>query len=69
MSIHSTTLDAHGAIDRADRPAKKGFWQRFYAKMIAARQAQARREIQAYINDLSDQQRKDLGFPTAADKR
>lgn len=69
MSIHSTTLDTHGAIDRAARPATKGFWHRFYEKMVAARQAQARRHIQSYINGLSEQQRKDLGFPTAADQR
>ena len=69
MSIHATTLGAHGAIDTSSRPATKGLWHRVLDKLVAARQEQARRQIEAYINGLSEQQRKDLGFPTAADRR
>ncbi len=69
MSNYSTTLDAHGAIGTIDRPHRKGFWSRFYDRLVAARQAEAQRKLESYFASLSEAQRKDPGFPTAADSQ
>ena len=69
MSTQTTTIGAHGAFETAGRTRAKGFWHRLFDRMVAARQAQADRAIAAYIKGLSDQERKDLGFPTIADMR
>lgn len=68
MSNFSTTLGAQGAIEAA-RPAAPSFWQRVYKALIAARQDQARREVERYYSTLGPDQLKDLGYPTSADHR
>ena len=69
MSINTTAVGAHGALESTGRAGTRGFWGRLFDKMIEARQAQARRQIAAYLSQLSDEQRKDLGYPTATDRR
>ncbi len=69
MSTINTTMGAIGTTETAVRPATKGFWQRFMAKLIAHRQEQTNRQLAVYINGLSDSQRKDIGYPSAGDLR
>jgi hypothetical protein len=69
MSTHSTMLDAHGAVETSTRATGKGFWRRLFDRMVAARQAQANREIAAYLQGLSEQERRNLGYPTLASFR
>lgn len=70
MSSYNTTIDAHGAVETKAPHAKgKGFWARFYERMVAARMAQAEREVAYYLERLDEQHRKDLGFPTVKDRR
>ena len=69
MSNYSTTIGAHGTVDTDSRPAAPGFWQRFYSALVASREEQVRREIERYYSTLSENQRKDLGFPTRNDRR
>ena len=69
MSNYSTAIHAGSAAGAGSRSNENGFWKRFYARLIAAREAQARREIERYFKTLGDQQMKDLGYPSAVDKR
>jgi hypothetical protein len=69
MTNYSATIGTTASIDTESRPATKGFWRRLFDRMVAARQAQADRQIQIYINGLSDQARKDLGFPVTTSNR
>jgi len=69
MSHYSTTIGAHGAVDTHSRPAAPSLWQRFYKALVAARQEQARREIERYFASLGENQLKDLGYPTSTDRR
>lgn len=69
MSNYSTTIGTHGTVDNDSRPTVTGFWQRLYRALVAAREQQARREIERYYGTLSEAQLKDLGFPTSADRR
>lgn len=68
MSNYSTTLDARGATETSVQTAP-GLWQRFYKALVAAREEQARREIERYFSSLSPEQLKDLGYPASADRR
>jgi hypothetical protein len=65
MTNYTSTLGAHGAIETDVRPAGKSLWKRAMEALVAARQEQARRELERYFSTLSDAQRKDLGFPVA----
>lgn len=69
MSIQSNTFDVSGAIETSGRAGKPGFWSRFFAKMIAAQEARAKREIAHYIAGLSEQQRKDRGLTATGQLR
>jgi len=68
MSTHSNVIGAHGAAELRDAPAK-GFWRRLFDNIVKARQAQARLQVQKYLDQLNEQQRKDLGYPSAGDRR
>ncbi len=69
MSHYSTTIGAHGAVEIDSRPAAPSVWRRFYDALVAARQEQARREVERYYSTLGPEQLKDLGFPTSTDRR
>jgi len=69
MSNYSTAIHAGAVVGAGARSNENGFWKRFYARLIAARQEAARREIERYYNGLSNQQLKDLGYPSSVDRR
>lgn len=69
MSHYSSTMSANSAVGTGVRSHEGGFWSRFYAALVKAREEQARRELNRYFSTLSDQQKKDLGYPSAVDRR
>lgn len=68
MSNITTTFGANSAIADSGARKSKGFWARLYARMIAARQAQAKRDLDRYLSTLSEADRKDLGWPAPGDR-
>ncbi len=68
MSTHTITTAPVGgfAVERAASTGAKpgkGFFRRVFEAMVASREAEANRLIQQYMSRLSEQERKDLGYP------
>lgn len=63
MSTNITALQGALAHDEADKTPS--FFGRLFKGVAAAREAQAKRYVQAHLNGLSDLRLKDLGFTEA----
>lgn len=62
MSTHITAFEAERPLDRAEVKRAPSFLGRMFKGISAAREAQAKRYVQAHLNGLSDTRLADLGF-------
>jgi uncharacterized protein YjiS (DUF1127 family) len=61
MSMSTTTLRAGGMAAPAGKE-RLGFFSRLLARLIKAREAQAKRYVDGYLAGLPDRQLADLGY-------
>lgn len=62
MSTHFTAFEADRTLGRTEAERAPSFFARLFKGVAAAREAQAKRYVQAHLNGLSDSRLKDLGF-------
>lgn len=65
MSTHVSTFDGNARLSHGELGKAPSFFQRLFSGIASAREAQAKRYVQAHLNGLSDLRLQELGFDAA----